>query len=101
MSAKSDEFWIRLCTEWVLAVDEMKKDWKKNWFRNICGIAWWVYWICLLYAGNEIFLQASEVDDFKGMLAGMMAFLIALQMIIFSFGYRLLSDKIKYLKDKA
>ena len=101
MSVKSDEFWIRLCTGWVLAVDEMKKDWKKHWFRNICGIAWWVYWICLLYAGKEICLQASEVDDFRGMIAGMMAFLIALQMIIFSFGYRLLSDKIKNLKDKA
>ena len=101
MSVKSDELWIRLCTGWVLAVDEMKKDWKKNWFRNICGIVWWGYCLLLLYAGADIYLQANDAKDYKGMIAGMFAFLIALQWIFLTLAYDLLSSKIKYSRDKA
>lgn len=101
MSIKSDEFWIRLCTGWVLAVDEMKKDWKKNWPHKIVKIVWYGYWLLLLYAGADVYPQASDAEDYKAMIAGMFAFLIAMQMIFLTSIYDLLSSKIKYSRDKA
>lgn len=72
MGARSDAFWISLCTEWVTFCEYVKKHWYEILFRS----ALLIFWILLLYLGGDAFNKANGMEDLKGMMAGQFFWLL-------------------------